>query len=524
MQEIMFNARKISFNVLPAEYVLAIPTGLTLDPGGSYRLRSGNNYFTYNTSSTLNFTGVTRFITGSLQILSPAANTIVNVNVITTDNEFVTIINKTGTGIIDPVSYKVKNISDTEIKIPSAITQKTIKHVSIEVFNTTNAYVTTNGWKLSTATPTWFDLARSAAFTSTVSLPGATSNQSCWFEYIGTNQFTLGNIKCLKTGNVKVSGIGAAAQIILRVWTSVGGPVVLFSKEKTAISVNALNAMEQVETDVMNVIDLANMEFPLVGGPYTVNRVELFFADIATVIVGDGWQLTSTDPSFYEYPPAPMTSKSTVINDHPAGSGTYVSNSSFNDEGYVVSAFPSFKCFNYAYIYDYYHSRPAVLVTNTTTWQNPYTLAAPHALNTAFFTKTDIPAMYTTVPTFFHPVLNTNVSELAGDWVELKTPVSVQLRSYMITGRRDTTTDNYDTTRTPGTWHLLASNDNGASWTILHSKYNYVWLDLTEPQQRTFTLETTPGFYNLFRLVVTNLSGGGGVLNIGELRFRGKKA
>lgn len=174
-----------------------------------------------------------------------------------------------------------------------------------------------------------------------------------------------------------------------------------------------------------------------------------------------------------QYPPASLTSDSTLFSAQPYGNGTYITSSSSISTGkepYKAFLYPlSLNTLYWSSFAGYYNTGPGNYIGGTLT-----------------------------------DVLNP-VSSIYGEWFQIRLPISTSLilKSYTLSGL---TTGIY--TQNPTAWKLVASQ-NGSTWYIIDSRSGVSWSSSVSgvytftPNEPTY--ETNDWSY--FRLIITNTNG-----------------
>jgi hypothetical protein len=96
-----------------------------------------------------------------------------------------------------------------------------------------------------------------------------------------------------------------------------------------------------------------------------------------------------------------------------------------------------------------------------------------------------------------------------GEWAQLQMPVSVILSSYTLTP------DPSQNNKFASKFYILGSRD-GINWTLVNSQSGINW----SASVQTFAVGATQG-YNYYRMVINQVNGSGGVIDIGGLLFYG---
>jgi len=98
----------------------------------------------------------------------------------------------------------------------------------------------------------------------------------------------------------------------------------------------------------------------------------------------------------------------------------------------------------------------------------------------------------------------------AGEWIQIQTPTPITINNYTIN-------NNYASygSQSPSKFWALGSND-GTSWYLVDSRTGVTW---PSGATQTFTTPNVPPPYAWYRLVVNQINGTGGQLNITELVF-----
>jgi hypothetical protein len=84
---------------------------------------------------------------------------------------------------------------------------------------------------------------------------------------------------------------------------------------------------------------------------------------------------------------------------------------------------------------------------------------------------------------------------LAGEWIQLRTPTAIALKSYALTNNGD------DLTRTPVKWWVVGST-NGTTWTLLDSQFNQTWS--VRYQSRVYVINNDNN-YDYYRLIINQV-------------------
>jgi hypothetical protein len=187
-----------------------------------------------------------------------------------------------------------------------------------------------------------------------------------------------------------------------------------------------------------------------------------------------------------KYPPSAMSSNSLTAFGGAYGNGVYTSSTSSDGGGAAWEAFNFSKA-------------------NEQWW-----MSSPNYMNS---TNTSTGGTYT-------GSVSTTASgqALAGEWLQIQLPVSLQITSYVISPRQSST---YDLERRNlRTWWLLGSTD-GITWTIINTQDGILW---TTYDDKTFTFEATQA-YTYLRIVCNKVGNPGTGDNlaatVGELAFYG---
>jgi hypothetical protein len=181
------------------------------------------------------------------------------------------------------------------------------------------------------------------------------------------------------------------------------------------------------------------------------------------------------------YPPAPMSSYllDTTGNTFVTyGQGKYVASASSEYISYSLWAY---------YLFDYNSSTVWASVSPGGT----YNITSPYAYNGSVVTVDTLGNAY------------------AGEWAQLQMPVSVILSSYSLTP------DSGQSAKFPSKFWILGSRD-GTNWTLVDSRNGVSW----SASVQTFTVGATQG-YNYYRIIVNQVSGGGGIVDFAGLLFNG---
>jgi len=168
------------------------------------------------------------------------------------------------------------------------------------------------------------------------------------------------------------------------------------------------------------------------------------------------------------FPPIPLTSSPMSMSAQSYGNGQYITNAS--------SAQGSF---------------PGYLITGSW-WNTPtgvYNTSSPYNCTSG-----------------------KSLGGVSGEWVTIQLPVPLLLNSYSFGSLA---------ANAPQIWSLLGSND-GTNWTVLDNARNYTtpWNGFTSTVLFIPSATVTTA-YTIFGIVITNLQGNSGQLNIGYLKFFG---
>jgi hypothetical protein len=191
--------------------------------------------------------------------------------------------------------------------------------------------------------------------------------------------------------------------------------------------------------------------------------------------------VTITPPSNNEYPPAAMTSDTTIISGQAYGNGTYVAIGPSNG---VSSGFQAFKAFD----------------KDLNTRWNWLTYTGSGQYNGAgnSFNGTE-------------PFSVVNSVRINGWWIQISVPSPIVLTSYSITIAGSTPTE-----KAPVDWTLMGSTNNGLTWDIVETRTGVTWTSVRQVQ--TFIV-TNPAGFSTFRCAITKASAND--LGIQEIRLFG---
>jgi hypothetical protein len=191
--------------------------------------------------------------------------------------------------------------------------------------------------------------------------------------------------------------------------------------------------------------------------------------------------VTITPPSNNEYPPAAMTSDTTIISGQAYGNGTYVATGPSNA---VASGFQAFKAFD----------------KDLNTWWNWLTYTGSGQYNGAgnSFNGTE-------------PFSVVNSVRVNGWWIQISVPSPIVLSSYSITISGSTPNE-----KAPVDWTLMGSTNNGLTWDIVETRTGVTWTSVGQVQ--TFIVSNPAGF-STFRCAITRASAND--LGIQEFRLFG---
>lgn len=91
-----------------------------------------------------------------------------------------------------------------------------------------------------------------------------------------------------------------------------------------------------------------------------------------------------------------------------------------------------------------------------------------------------------------------------GEWVQLQLPVTIVLKSYILTGR-----ESASSSQNPKSWTLFGSND-GSTWSVIDTRSNITTWNGQNFGTVSFSL-TNSTSYSFFRIVITSNQGSAGV-------------
>lgn len=184
------------------------------------------------------------------------------------------------------------------------------------------------------------------------------------------------------------------------------------------------------------------------------------------------WILNGTSMNLLAYPPASLGSSTLVsgnrytvtLTGQTYGNGTYLTNSSSVFTTGTLAAYLAFD---------------KIIGGSTNIWASA---VAGYNTTTGLYTAN----------TYSTSVFNTGT--VFGEWVEITLPSQIILTSYSLTCRSD------QTNQMPFNWIIVATNDNGTTWTQIDIEYNFTF---TTSQVRLFTITNNSIAYNQYRIIIT---------------------
>lgn len=89
----------------------------------------------------------------------------------------------------------------------------------------------------------------------------------------------------------------------------------------------------------------------------------------------------------------------------------------------------------------------------------------------------------------------------SGEWVQITLPEQIVLAEFAVGSSNGNGGD--ATRKAPRDFVILGSNDNGTTWTLIHTTTNFVgWSDATPNSHRLFRLASTPSRFFTYRMVI----------------------
>jgi hypothetical protein len=242
---------------------------------------------------------------------------------------------------------------------------------------------------------------------------------------------------------------------------------------------------------VSNVARYTGSSYVVPSAPFATDSSTLLLlrslgGQVGTTLEVQGRGLGSTSigatQTIRAYPPAPMSSYLLDTTSNASvtyGQGKYVASASSEYDGNT----PAWKAFD----------RVLSAWTSAATVTDIYNTTSPFAYAGAT------------------NVVDILGSAYPGSWVQIQVPVSVLVASYAIT------CGVLYATKMAAKWWLLGSRD-GINWTLVDSRTGVTWG--SSGQVQTFTVSGSQS-YTVYRLVVNQLTGAGGIVEIQDILLNG---